>query len=148
MASGASQHEDDRLTVRADEDGVIRFWGDGVAQIMGYTPEQAVGHRVDLIIPPPLHPWHWRGFHKAIRSGEMRKPGATVKVPAIHKDGRVLAVRAELGLTHDDNGTVDGAAATGLRLDPAWVAAAWKPVLGVLRAIEWLRRRTRRPGGH
>jgi PAS domain S-box-containing protein len=130
----------DRLTIAADREGTIRHWGNGVVDVLGYRPEDALGRKVDLVIPPALHPWHWRGFDKAIATGAMRRPGATVKVPAVHHDGRIVAVRAELTLTHDESGAVDGACASGLRRDPAWMTAAWKPALALLGMVASIRR--------
>ena len=135
-----ASHADDPGTVRADTDGVIRHWGDDVEAVLGYSAAQAIGQRVDLVIPPALHRLHWRGFDKAMSTGKMRRPGATVKVPAVHRDGSIVALRAELNLVRATDGTVEGAAASNLRSDPAWVAAGWKPVLAVVGAVTRLRR--------
>jgi PAS domain S-box-containing protein len=65
---------DRERTVAADRDGVIRHWGREWENVFGYTSEEAIGRKVDLIIPPVLHARHWRGFNKAIQAGHLRNP--------------------------------------------------------------------------
>jgi PAS domain S-box-containing protein len=122
----------DRSTVRAGKDGTFNYWGEDLAAVLGHTPEQAIGRSIDLIIPKPLHAWHWRGFDKAVNSGAMRKPGATVKVPALRRDGKIVAVRADLNLARAADGTVDGAEASNFQADSSWKTTAWKPVVALV----------------
>ena len=133
--------------MRAGKDGLFSHWGADLAAVLGHTPEQAIGRSIDLIIPKPLHAWHWRGFDKAVNSGAMRKPGATVKVPALRRDGKIVAVRADLNLTRAADGTVDGAEASNFQLDSPWKTTAWKPVVALvgLAGRVGLRPRSTRP---
>jgi PAS domain S-box-containing protein len=124
--------EPERTTIRGDLDGLISYWGPGVEALLGHTPEQAIGQSLGLVIPKPLHPFHWRGFDKALRTGELHNPGSTAKVPAVHRDGTLRAVQGEIGLTRDENGTINGAEVANLRPDRAWKAAAYKPVVAIL----------------
>jgi PAS domain S-box-containing protein len=133
-------HENDERTIRADRDGVIYHWGRQAQGVFGYTPEEAVGRRVDLIIPPVLHARHWRGFDKAIENGRLRKPDPDLKVPAVHKDGTIIPLRATLALTNAPDGEVDGAVATVFGRGPAWRGTAWRIVLAPLKLAHSLRR--------
>ena len=63
--------EEDQRTIAADRDGVIRHWGREAEKVFGYTAEEAVGRRVDLIVPPALHARHWRGFDRAVDDGQL-----------------------------------------------------------------------------
>ena len=130
--NGDSDQTTDRATIRSDAQGVLRFWGSDMEALLGHTPEQAVGKSIGLIIPTPLHAWHWRGFDKAVGTGALRKPGATVQVPALHRDGRLVAVKGEIGLIKDLTGGVDGAQVTNLRADAAWMSTVWRPVVALV----------------
>jgi PAS domain S-box-containing protein len=136
--------EETERTITADRTGVIRDWGREAENIFGYTSEEALGRKVDLIIPPVLHARHWRGFNKAIETGQMKRPGKTLKIPAVHKSGRIIPFRGSLVLTHTDSGEVDGAMATILGRGPAWQGTAWRVVLGPLKLGQLIRGRTRR----
>lgn len=122
-------------TIVADREGVITSWGTGCAEMFGYSSDEALGQRVDLIIPPVLHARHWRGFNQAVETGQLKRPGKTLKVPAIHKSGTVLAVEGSLTLEQADDGSVD---VITLRLSgegPGWGPAFWRAVLAVLKAM-------------
>ena len=136
--------EENVRTINADTDGVIRHWGPEVQNIFGYAPEEAIGRKIDLIIPPVLHARHWRGFHKAIQTGRMKSPEPDLKIPAVHKDGAIIPLRGTLALTHADDGTVDGAMATIYGRGPAWRGAAWRVALARLKLGQSLRGRIRR----
>jgi PAS domain S-box-containing protein len=138
-------------TVTSDREGFILQWGDAFKEALGYSADDAVGRKVDLIIPRVLHPLHWRGFNKAMTKGHLRwhKSISTVTVPALHKDGRIIPVRASLELTHADDGTAHGAVATILDTGAAWRKTAWRIVLAPLNFAQRRRKglRQSRPSG-
>jgi PAS domain S-box-containing protein len=136
---------DAQRTVTADREGVIRHWGRDWENVFGYTSEEALGRHVDLIIPAVLQARHWRGFNKAIETGRMKRPGKTLKLPAVHKSGAIVPLRASLVLTHADDGNVDGAVATIFGRGSAWRGTAWRAVLAPLKLGQLGRGRTR-PG--
>ena len=43
---------DHHAIVIADQDGVIRVWSDGAARLIGHAAADAVGQKLDLIVPP------------------------------------------------------------------------------------------------
>jgi PAS domain S-box-containing protein len=131
-------------TITSDRDGVIRQWGREAENVFGYTAEEALGRKVDLIIPPVLHARHWRGFNKAIGTGQMKRPGKTLKIPAVHKSGGIIPFRGSLVLKHTDSGEVDGAVATVLGRGPAWRGSAWRVVLAPLKLAQLVQGRVRR----
>jgi PAS domain S-box-containing protein len=63
---------DSDRTITSDRDGFILQWGDAYKEAFGYSADEAVGRKVDLIVPPVLRPLHWRGFNKAMTSGHLR----------------------------------------------------------------------------
>jgi PAS domain S-box-containing protein len=136
--------QENEQAITADRDGVIRHWGREAENIFGYTPEEALGRKVDLIIPPVLHARHWRGFDKAVNSGQLKRPGKTLKVPAVHRSGAIVPISGSLALTRADDGTVDGATLTLFGRGSAWAAAAWRAVLAPLKLAQSVRGRTQR----
>lgn len=142
MSTPPSPDPDDPRTITVDRTGVITHWGRDLERVSGYTPAEVIGQKVDLVIPPEFRSMHWRGFRRAIESGRKRLPNITFRFPAIAKDGAVVALRATLGLTHAEDGTVDGAVGTFAGQGPAWERGAWRVVLGALRAVGAVTRRT------
>jgi len=145
--AGSATVDDGHRTVVADRTGAIRHWGGEWQNAFGYTSEEALGRKVDLIIPPVLHARHWRGFHKAIEAGQLRKPDPELKIPAIHKDGSTISLHATLALKQAEDGTVDGAVATILGRGAAWRGTAWRIVLAPLGLAHSLRRRGQTTAG-
>ena len=84
--------------VIAGPDGVIVSWNDGAAAIFGYSAAEAVGQRLDLIIPQHLRSRHWDGFDAAMDSGETRYGDRMLAVPATHRDGRRLSIEFRVAL--------------------------------------------------
>src|SRR5690606_7135663 len=51
--------------VFADRGGVNRRWNVAATAMFGFTAAEAIGQRLDLIIPEHLREAHWRGFDLA-----------------------------------------------------------------------------------
>jgi hypothetical protein len=95
-------------------------------------PGGAVGQTLDLVVPPALQARHWRGFHSAVASGQLKRPGKALKVPAVHKSGNIISLQLDdATLICDSDGTVEEVTLTPSR-GPRWVAAVSRPVLAVL----------------
>ena len=85
-------HELADAVVIADTDGAITFWNESAARIFGWSPAEAIGRSLDLIIPERLRDRHWAGYRGVMASGETRYGVTLLEVPALHKDGRQLSV--------------------------------------------------------
>jgi PAS domain S-box-containing protein len=123
------------MGVRVDTEGVIRHWPREWEDLAGYTSAEAVGQKVDLIIPPALRARHWQGFNKAIQTGRLKREKRQTRgftAVAVHKSGKLVALRAALKLTHGDDGTVDGAEGRVLGPAAGWVAPVARAALAVL----------------
>jgi PAS domain S-box-containing protein len=135
MMDQSSIDIDPRTGIFADRDGRIRVWGSDWAAAFGYDASYAVGQSLDLIIPQPLQPVHWRGFTSAMRGGKLKRPGATLRVPAVHKDGSVFpAVFVGGTLVFGQDGTVEGIKLSFVKRDPDWVGVIYRSVLVLLAA--------------
>ena len=98
--------------IYADADGRIRYWNRGAERIFGFTPAEALGHRLDIIIPENLRARHWTGFDHTMETGETRYgAGELLSVPAIRKDGTRLSVEFTIVPFHDEGGAMLGIAA-------------------------------------
>jgi PAS domain S-box-containing protein len=98
--------------VAADRDGVIRFWNPGAERIFGYTPDEAVGQSLDLIVPERQRARHWEGYHEVVRTGESRYGhGDLLSVPSTRKDGTRISLEFTIVPLTDPDGRLEGMAA-------------------------------------
>ncbi len=94
--------------VAADPSGAIGLWNPAAKRLFGYTPEEAIGGSLDLIIPERLRARHWAGYQKTMATGETRYAHDVLRVPAVHKDGRALSIAFTVALLRDAQGKVAG----------------------------------------
>src|SRR5690242_6952682 len=113
----------------ADRGGVIEHWDPGLEQFFGYTPDEAVGQRVELIIPPAFKSLHLSGFSRAMAKGKLKREDSEVELPALHKDGSIVRFHGTLALRRSEDGALEGAVATVFSTGPAWRATAWRIVM-------------------
>ena len=97
--------------IYADEKGIIRRWNQAAAAVFGYSPAQAIGSSLDLIIPEHLRAAHWRGFETAMTRGVMKLEGRPTLTRAVHQSGRKVYVEMTFALVKDQGGAVRGAVA-------------------------------------
>jgi len=95
----------------ADADGRIAGWNQAASELFGYRADETLGKSLDLIIPEPLRPAHWRGYRAAIESGKTRLSGKPTLTKAIHKDGRKRYVEMTFALVCDVHGSPIGSVA-------------------------------------
>jgi PAS domain S-box-containing protein len=74
-----------------DLNGIITSWNEGARRLYGYTPDEAIGQPISILIPPDHGPEEWRILDR-IRRGERVAPYETER---IRKDG----VRIDVSLT-------------------------------------------------
>jgi PAS domain S-box-containing protein len=86
-------------------DGTIRTWNDAAERLFGYTPEEAVGKHVSLIIPK----------ERLAEEDEIianLKAGHRIEhfeTERLSKDGRLISVSLTISPIRDDTGKVTGA---------------------------------------
>ncbi len=96
----------------ADATGTIRRWNRAAAALFGYSAAEALGQKLDLIIPEHLRAAHWRGFAAAMTNGVMQLQGRPTLTRALHQTGRRLYVEMTFALVKERaEGTVRGAVA-------------------------------------
>lgn len=97
--------------IYADRSGTIVRWNPAAAALFGYSPAEALGQNLDLIIPEHLRAAHWRGFEAAITNGATRLHGRATLTRAMHKAGYKLYVEMTFALVSDADGAVCGSVA-------------------------------------
>ena len=99
--------------ILADAQGVIRLWNPGAERIFGYTPEEALGHSLDIIIPERLRERHWSGYKEVMRTHRTRYgSGDTLAVPAQRKDGEAISIEFTVAMCRDERGEIGAIVAT------------------------------------
>ena len=58
--------------VISNASGAITLWNPAAERMFGFTPEEALGNSLDLIIPERLRGRHWSGYEKTMATGETR----------------------------------------------------------------------------
>ena len=88
-------------------DGTITSWNPGAQRMYGYTPEEALGRPISMLVPPG-----WANelpeILKRLRGGEHIKHYETKRMG---KDGSIIDVSVTISLIRNDTGEVIGASA-------------------------------------
>jgi PAS domain S-box-containing protein len=90
-------------------DGTITFWNPTAQRLYGYTPEEAIGRPISLIIPHD-RPTEMMDILRRLRRGERIEHFETKRVT---KDGRVIDLSISVSPIRDDTGKIIGAASIG-----------------------------------
>ena len=88
-------------------DGVITSWNPAAERLFGFTARQAIGNRIDIVIPHELR-CETHATLDRIRGGEKVDYDETVR---IDKDGRQIDVSLGVSPIRSASGTIIGAAA-------------------------------------
>jgi PAS domain S-box-containing protein len=83
--------------VSADADGVIRSWNTAASVLFGHTEDEAVGRKLELIIPERFREQHRAAIRRVSAGGETHVIGSTVELAALRRDGTEFPI--ELSLT-------------------------------------------------
>jgi PAS domain S-box-containing protein len=97
--------------VFAGRDGVIQTWNRAAADMFGYLPADAIGQRLDIIVPEQFREAHWKGFERALDDGETKYRGQSLPTRAMKAGGENFYVELSFAIVHDAGGTVIGALA-------------------------------------
>jgi PAS domain S-box-containing protein len=92
----------------SDPEGAITVWNAGAERVFGFTAEEALGQPLDLITPERHRRRHWEGYAKTMQTGVTKYGADTLRVPALHKDGRQLSIAFTVGMVRDAADTVTG----------------------------------------
>ena len=88
--------------VVCDAKGTIQLWNHGAQRIFGFSPAEAMGQSLDIIIPVKLRQRHWDGYRKTMTTGQTRYGEELLSVPATHRDGHRLSIEFSVALLQRD----------------------------------------------
>jgi PAS domain S-box-containing protein len=89
-------------------DGVVTGWNRAAERLFGFTTVEAVGNRIDLIVPPKRH-FEVREILDRVSRGEVIEHYQTVRQ---HKDGREVHVSLGVSPIRSASGEIIGASKT------------------------------------
>ena len=94
----------------ADPTGVITLWNPAAEHMFGFTAAEALGRRMDMIIPERLRKRHWEGYDKSMETGTTRYGHDLLKVPAVNKAGEAMSIAFTVCMLYDEAGKVTACA--------------------------------------
>ncbi len=86
-------------------EGRILSWNQGAQGLFGFTPEEAVGRPIEIVVPPDMRSEHQQSM-QALRRGE---PVQHIDTFRVHKDGTRLEVSSRISPIRGGEGQVIGA---------------------------------------
>jgi PAS domain S-box-containing protein len=92
--------------VVCDAAGAITLWNPAAERMFGFSPAEALGQSLDLIIPERQRQKHWDGYHKTMATGQTKYGHDVLRVPALHKDGRPLSIAFTVAMLHTPDNAV------------------------------------------
>lgn len=82
--------------ISANNKGEIISWNKAATRILEFKEEEAVGKRVEIIIPERFHEAHRNGMNRFTKSGEAHVIGKTVELAARTKSGEEVPIELSL----------------------------------------------------
>ncbi|WP_228536282.1 PAS domain S-box protein [Noviherbaspirillum malthae] len=110
MACDILDHMSEAL-IFADKEGFIRIWNPGAEALFGFSPEEAIGKSLDIIIPEKLRKAHWEGYDKAVAQGATAHGRRTMITRALHRNGDHIHVDMSFAVVRNQAGEVTGSVA-------------------------------------
>lgn len=93
--------------ISVNRDGRFVVWYPGAERLFGYSPAEALGGLLDLIIPPESRKAHWKGFHEAMRLNRTRLGSNEIHVPMLRKDQSRFPGTLTIGVVKGKNGRIE-----------------------------------------
>jgi PAS domain S-box-containing protein len=98
--------------ILAGTDGVIQYWNEAAERVFGFSPAEALGKELNIIIPEQFRERHWAAYNRALAAGETKYRGQSLPTKARKADGSELYVELGFEIVKDGAGSVIGAMAT------------------------------------
>jgi PAS domain S-box-containing protein len=95
----------DALVV-CDREGRVIVWNAAAERLFGWTEAEAMGQRMDMIVPERLRQRHWDGYDKSMETGKTRYAHDVLRVPAVNKAGQDLSIAFTVFMLYGEDGQV------------------------------------------
>lgn len=92
--------------VVCDTAGRVVVWNAAAERMFGFTRAEALGQRMDMIVPERLRKRHWEGYDQSMLSGKTRYAHDVLRVPAVDKAGRAMSIAFTVFMLYDAEGRV------------------------------------------
>jgi len=92
--------------VVCDVKGRVIVWNPGAERIFGWTAAEALGQRMDMIVPERLRKRHWDGYDQSMATGKTKYAHDVLRVPAVDKAGRAMSIAFTVFMMHGSDGQV------------------------------------------
>lgn len=92
--------------VVCDRQGRVVVWNGGAERIFGWTSSEAMGQRMDMIVPERLRKRHWEGYDQSMKTGQTRYAHDLLRVPAVDKAGRAMSIAFSVFMLFGADGQV------------------------------------------
>ena len=99
--------------ITIDQHGTIESFNPAAERIFGYTAAEAIGQKVDLLMPEPYHSEHHQYVNNYLRTGHAKIIGLGREVTGLRKDGGTFPMYLAVG----EQKTGDGRHFTGIVRD-------------------------------
>jgi PAS domain S-box-containing protein len=96
--------------VVCDAAGKVIVWNPAAERLFGFTQAEAMGQRMDMIVPERLRKRHWDGYDKSMQTGTTRYGHDVLRVPAVDKAGRSLSIAFTVAMLYGPDGKVNAVA--------------------------------------
>ncbi|EEI4450190.1 PAS domain-containing protein [Salmonella enterica subsp. enterica serovar Braenderup] len=93
--------------VISDISGVITGWNPAAERLFGYTPTEALGSSLDIIIPERYRERHWDGYCHTMQTGQTKYGTSILRVPSLKQGGDTLSIAFTVALLFDEFGNPD-----------------------------------------
>jgi PAS domain S-box-containing protein len=87
-------------TLTVDTSGTILSWSRDAEALLGYSPAEALGQSIVLIIPEHLRTRHRAGFGRFVQTGLSTLP-EVVTTPMVHKNGETKTLLISVNAVRD-----------------------------------------------
>lgn len=90
--------------VVCDTAGRVVVWNPAAERMFGFTASEALGQRMDMIVPERLRKRHWEGYDHSMATGTTKYGHDLLRVPAVDKTGRPMSIAFTVFMLYDDQG--------------------------------------------
>ena len=95
----------------ADLEGAIRVWNEAATRMFGHSAQEALGQKLDLIIPERFRDQHWTGFDRALGDRDTKFKGQVLTTRSMRKDGTTMYLELTFSIVTNAEGEAMGALA-------------------------------------